>query len=236
MRKFYVCLTVFILFMLNSCATFPSSSSIAKWYEPYRTPEERGYTVLYLSQDEEPRIISSSNISSDLYGYLSRRYIVIGESGWNGPSTEIVNEIKQHSKNIRATITLYSIEYTDTRYGTSYYQGTGGTYSVRRYDYIVYFLVEFIDDVGFGLELIDLSDRRRQEYQRNTGAFVRIVYTNTPAFYANIIRNDIIISINNIEIRNANDGWRIMDNFSKGDSIRIEVIRNGRIEIINYKL
>jgi len=233
MKKIYFCLFVSTLFSLSSCAT---SSSIAKWYEPYRTPEERGYTAIYLRQNEEPRVISSSDISNDLFGYLSRHYIVIGYSGWNGHSTEIVDEIKQHSKNIGATIALYSVEYTDTRYGSSYYQGTGGTYSVRRYDYTAYFLVEFIDDVGFGLEIIDLNARRRQEYQRNTGAFVNIVYTNTPAFYANIIRNDIIISINNIEILNANDGWRIIDNFSKGDSIRIEVIRNDRIVIINYTL
>ena len=233
MKKYYVFLIVFILLLFNSCA---SSSSIVKWYEPYRTPEERGYTAIYLSQNAEPRVISSSNISNDLFGYLSRRYIIIGESGWNGPSAEIVNEIKQHSKNIGATIALYSIEYTDTRTTTSYYQGTGGTYSVRRYDFTVYFLVEFTDDVGFGLNLVNLNDRIRQEYQRNTGAFVHIVYTDTPAFYANIIRNDIIISINGNEILNANDGWRIIDNFKKGDLIRMEVIRNGRIVNISYTL
>lgn len=213
--KFNVYLIITILVIFNSCASSPSSSSIAKWYEPYRTPEHRGYTAIYLSDDEEPRIISSSNISSDLFNYLSRHYVALGLSGWNGPSAEIIKEIKQHAKKIGATVALYSIEYTDTRTTTSYYQGTGGTYSVRRYDFTIYFLVEFTDDVGFGLSLLDLNDQRRQEYQRNTGAFVNIVYINTPAFYANIIRNDIIISINGKDILNSDDAWLIMEYFSK---------------------
>jgi hypothetical protein len=231
MKQFVMYCSIFITLVLVSCAT---TSSFSNFYKPLRSPEERGYNVIRLNQDEEPRIILSNNLTNDLYDYLSRRYIILGKTSFNGPSEEFRNDIKMQCKKIGATVALYSIEYTHTNHGSIFYEGTGGAYSIRRYDYSVYYLVAFIDDVGFGANLVDLDEQTRQQYRRNTGAFVHIVYVNTPAFYANIIRGDIIISINDNEILDSMDAFLIIDNFSKGEQVNIEVIRDYRIETIEF--
>jgi hypothetical protein len=218
---------ILIAFLSSSCST------MAEFYEPYRTPEERGYTVIRLKENEEPKIYSTNDLSNDVFDQISDHYVVLGVTSYNGPADNITDDIKMHCKKIGATVALYSITYTDTRYGSSYYQGTGGSYSIKRYDYDIYYFVKFIDDVGFGIQTIDLDGQLRQEYKRNTGAFVNIVYKNSPAFYANIVRGDIIIKINGIETFDADTAMYIINSFSKGDKISIEIIRNGRNETID---
>ena len=73
----------------------------------------------------------------------------------------------------------------------------------------------------------------RQSYKRNTGAFVNIVYKNTPAYYANIVRGDIIIKINDKEILNANDGISVINSIEKGSAVNIEVLRDRKSETIS---
>ena len=160
-------------------------------------------------------------------------YVCIGGTSFNGPFEDIQNDIRLQCKEIGATVALYAREYTDTRYGSTYYQGTGGSYSIRRYDYTVFYLVKFTNDVGFGAVLMDIDNDTRQTYKRNTGAIVSLVYRNTPAYYANIVRGDIIVKINNIEILNTYDGYSVINSLAKGRIVNIEVLRDGKSETIS---
>ena len=57
----------------------------------------------------------------------------------------------------------------------------------------------------FGLRLVDLSDAQRRRLERNTGAVVVKVFDNTPAFYANILVDDVIIAVNGVPVGTAAD-------------------------------
>ena len=57
----------------------------------------------------------------------------------------------------------------------------------------------------FGLRLVDLTDAQRRRLERNTGAVVVKVFDNTPAFYANILVDDVIIAVNGEPVGNAAD-------------------------------
>ncbi len=57
----------------------------------------------------------------------------------------------------------------------------------------------------FGLRLVDLTDAQRRRLERNTGAVVVKVFDNTPAFYANILVDDVIIAVNGQPVGTAAD-------------------------------
>lgn len=223
MKKFLI--SSLVIFFVISCET------VSDFYGPLIPPEKFGYNVTRLKENEEPKIIFSNDFDNDTYNILSTHYQCLGFSNFNGSQEDITNELITHCKKIGATIALYSKNYTDTRYGSTQY----GLYSVKRYDYHVSYFVEFTDDVKLGIELVDLDNRDSELYKRNTGAKVFIVYKESPAYFANIVRGDIIIKINEKDILTAKDGIIIMKSLRKGDDIKIDIIRDGQIKIFQLK-
>jgi len=229
-------LFVFIIIGLASTSTTPSvnnststkssdNKSFFDFFEPARNPEKEGYTVIRLKNNEEPQIRSSYDLENDYFEMLSDYYLCIGSTTYNGISKNNTQDnIKTQCKRIGATMALYSVDYT---YTTSL--------GYRRYDYSVYYFVRFTDEVGFGLSLIDLGVKERQDNKRNTGALVHIVYKRSPAFYANIFRGDIIIKINDTELLDSLSGSLKLYLLTKGDTVNIEILRNGKNEIIKTK-
>ena len=229
MKKISYLFVIGISIALNSCSTF---SNVSKFYEPFNVSEDV-WNVIKLQENEEPEIYSTDDIMNDTDEIKSDHYVCIGGTGFNGPFEDIQNDIRLKCKEIGATIALYSIDYTDTRYGSTYYQGTGGSYSIRHYDYTVFYLAKFTNDVGFGAVLMDIDNDTRQTYKRNTGAIVSLVYKNAPAYYANIVRGDIIIKINGKEILSANDGYSVINSLAIGSVVNMEVLRDGKSETIS---
>jgi hypothetical protein len=224
---------IFILLAIASAST----PSFSKWYDSWIDINQFS-NVITLKKGEEPQIIRSNDIDNDFFEIRSNHYSCIGDTGFNGPDRDIVNDIKRQCRQNGATIALYSFNYTDTRYGSSYYKGSGGSYSTRRYDYQVYYFVPLLYtfQLKFGIDGNDLSNKSRQEIGRNTGVYVNIVYKDTPAFYANIVRGDVIIRINNYTINNHRDFLDIYDSFLTSTEVEVEYVRGGRTHIAKVKL
>jgi hypothetical protein len=227
-------LLVIVLLSIFSCSSAPSFST---WYDSWIDINEFS-NVITLNEGEEPRIKRSSNIDNDFFEIRSNHYSCIGDTSFNGPDQDITNDIKWQCRQNGATLALYSVEYTDTRYGSSYYKGTGGTYSIRRYDYQVYYFVPLIYtfELTFGIDGNNLSNKLRQEIGRNTGVYVNIVYNNTPAFHANILRGDVIIRINEYTINNYSDFLDIYNIFYTLEEVEVEYVRGSRTNIVKIKL
>lgn len=234
------------MLLVFSCETFSANSSqnvtssissiststpvFSDFYEEWINVKDEENIIL-LGKEENPRLIRSSNLENDLYDIVSDNYSIIGKTSFNGPMEDITNDILNQCKKNGTTLALYSIEYAYT---------TSGTYGIRRYNYDVYYLAKCTDmPFPFGLSLVDLSTEDRQNFERNTGAKIIIVYKNTPAFFANFLRGDIIININDHEIINANDFsyYYYFNEFKKGDEVRIQFIRKNQIyeKIIEIK-
>ena len=206
-----------------------SSRTFSDFYDSW-TDAKTEKDVITLKEGENPRLIRSNDVDEDLYEYLSDYYIIIGRTGFNGPSEDIINDIREQCRKNGATIALYSIEYA---------YATGGSYSIRRYDHTVYYLVKWTGrPSNFGFILIDLSAEDRRNLEMNTGAKVSFVYKYTPAFYANFLRNDIIIRINGYKITNADDFYLyyILSDFNEGDEIEIEFIRRNEVRKNKIKI
>ena len=63
----------------------------------------------------------------------------------------------------------------------------------------------------YGVSLIDLTPDSRQVYGRNTGAIVDIVYEGSPAFDANILGGDLIVSVNGSAVKNVDHVFSLID-------------------------
>jgi S1-C subfamily serine protease len=84
---------------------------------------------------------------------------------------------------------------------------------------------------------VDLDNNDRQNFHRNTGAIVYVVIKNSPAFYANIVKNDIIVRINDHIINNTDDYYNLLDGVIDVDEeFEIEFIRNNQINIVKIKM
>ena len=101
---------------------------------------------------------------------------------------------------------------------------------------IEFSFVKMTDLPLLGFMYNNISDDEKINIKRNAGIQVSIVYKDSPAYYANIVRGDIIIGINDIEIRNSDEFCELMKKFKKGDNITLTVIRQYQETKITYKL
>ena len=97
------------------------------------------------------------------------------------------------------------------------------------------FLAKSNRDPGLGLLLRDLTSAERQNFKRNSGAFVDVVLTNSPAFLADIVTGDVIVAVNNTKINNTGHAISMINGLkSEGADITITVLKNGQQKNIGF--
>lgn len=114
---------------------------------------------------------------------------------------------------------------TSTEYGT---QAVPFTSNQRRYDQSAVFFVKSTKKLRFGLGVTEIPQELRRKIERNTGAMIDIVFEDSPAFYANLLPGDVIVSIGDIEIKDPDHGVEIMNSTPKGQ-------KNSELKIIRDK-
>lgn len=194
-----------------------------------------------METEQEPKVYFSSKLDDDIDYLKSHYYLILGWSSYNGPSEDDIEEYTiNFCKKKRALIGLYSYRYTDTRYGVYNIGNYISSYDIKRYDYdIVLFISmskDYIQNQKRGFEIKSLDASSRKQLQRNTGVVVDVVYSETNAFYANIIKDDIIININGIDIIDKNDYMSVYEKIQKGQTANLTIIRNGMEREITFKL
>lgn len=114
-------------------------------------------------------------------------------------------------------------------YGTSttYNPGTVSTdyvpYSVNKYNYLGIFFIK-IKPGKLGVKLDDPGDEYKKKFDSNSGAKVSAVMHNGRGAKANIMRGDIIMSVNGTPYDPAHDtSWRV------GEDNVLQIYRDGKI-------
>ncbi|MBK1852540.1 PDZ domain-containing protein [Marinobacter sp. 1-4A] len=146
----------------------------------------------------------------------------------NAYSTYNINYGGYGSVNTNAT---YS--GTSTTYGT---KAVPITTHQRRYDQTAIYLVKINPKMKFGVFLQDLTPEMRTRNERNTGAFVDLVFEDTAAFYSNVLPGDIIISIDGVPVKNTKHTQELMAQVpTTAKSSKLVVLRNGEEKTIEVK-
>lgn len=152
-----------------------------------------------------------------------------------------------------------SIPQTTTSYssGTATAYGSGGTvnaygsgttttygsqtvmmpYSVARSDFGARYFIKTKARLGITAEPV--SDEARRRIQTNAGISVQVVTENTPAFAADVLPGDIVLSIGGDSIQSVEHFYQLLDKY-QGQKPLFKIIRDGvpiekQIEIRSYE-
>ena len=125
------------------------------------------------------------------------------------------------------------------------YSGTSTTYGTkavpitshqRRYDQNAVYMVKINPKMKFGVYLQDLTPEMRSQYERNTGAFVDLVFEESAAFYSNVLPGDVIISLDGNSVKNTKHAQELMAKVpSNAATSKLGIIRKGKEKIIEVK-
>jgi len=225
-------ITLLIVFcVLSGCAGNPYKEFYKPFPEGEKFQNDPGFIIERLLPNQEPQIIRSNNVDMDLVHYTSKRYLVLGTSSFSGRIADDQYVIEQ-AKNVGATLILTLSKYTHTRTNIENISLGSGYNPVLthqdRYDQDALFLVKAlpITPPKFGFRFRDLSSQERIDAERNTGIFIGIVYEDTPMFYANALRGDIIIAVDGIQVKNGAQWAQLSDGIT-GKSSTLTILRKG---------
>jgi serine protease Do len=260
----------FAIALLGGCA----QSGYSKFYYPHVDINSLSDVEL-LTENEEPELILSNDIESDTLTLVSKGYLPIGNSSFNGGYESSKNAAKQ-AKSLGAKIVLVTSTFTNTLTTTSNlllpnnqttyhsgtvqgnttynggylgssntnatYSGTSTTYGTkavpitthqRRYDQNATYFVKSTKKFKFGLHLNDLTPAQRLRLERNTGANVFVVIEGSPAFYANVLPGDVLVSLDQKAIVNWEQAIRLMGEVPLNQKqAELVVLRNGKLKTV----
>lgn len=159
----------------------------------------------------------------------------------------------EHTETVSSTVPLTMPNTTTTFVSGSVYAGGGyGTYSgtqtsygsqtvpvtvnVRRYDQAAVYFVKSKSRPRYGLQLFSLPQEMRNSLGRNTGALVDVVIEESPAFYANVMRGDVLIAVDGKDVRSAEHATELLAGTPKdAASSTLKVIRAGKEILIDVE-
>ena len=253
-----ILISVLLSLFLGGCA----SSGYKDFYKPLATKEQlnkakQNPNLVFLKNNEEPKIYTSQNLQKDDITLQSRGYRLIGYSSFNG-GWEKETSIIEQAKRIGAVLAIYKSDYTNTQTNsgalvlpkTNYHSGTvygsnGGYASFsgtstgttvvpysntqRRYDQTAWFYIydKSIKKLKFGIGTNDIPRKKRIEIN-TTGVYVKIIFEGTPVYNSNLLMGDIIIKMNGIKIKNNEQILKMMQEFDTSNKCIFTVLRNGQ--------
>lgn len=119
---------------------------------------------------------------------------------------------------------------TSTTYGT---QTNYIPLTINSGKYTAVFLAKFKSKSGiipFGL-----SDESKRKLQQNSGVMVGEVVENSPAYYANIIKGDIILDVDKKEVFGVDGFIKAIDD-SNSNKVSLKILRNENVITKNIDL
>lgn len=121
---------------------------------------------------------------------------------------------------------------TTSTYGT---QTIYIPHTVQRYNYLATFWKKNAKPLETGLRLHGMTSQERREIGGNIGFKVTCVITGSPAFYANVLRGDVIERMGDIDLRVKSDLRRAAVKY-KGASTTILLWHDGKTTVKHIKL
>lgn len=221
-------------FLLFSCV----SSKLTILEDSYSAMQYDN-NIVFLNPEgcENPQIITTDNIDNSYLEICAKHYCPIGNNAFYGIKFNDYEYLKDFAKKIKADIILLEEKYRKTdSYNSGYIGAYGGSLSTRNYDifdYNVYYFRKFDASGLIGFSYDNLNEMQRTENKTNTAVIVTLVLEDTPAFYANLIRDDIIITMNDSPVINAKNFSEMLQ--SRKSVNTFTILRDGKKLEISIK-
>jgi hypothetical protein len=200
---------------------------------------QRGYVMIGSAffnsgqpESESSAITQAKAVKADLVLVINPQYT--GSITTPVPFTTPTTTTSQ--TNTRANIYGSSGNATLNGTSTTTTYGSQTTYipvTQHRTDYgAIYFIrIPFT----LGLFVRNLNEYERAQLQTNQGVTVLTVVEESPAFFADILPNDIILSINKTSTSTEERFSSLVNNF-RGQIVEVEIYRNGKLLVKNITL
>ena len=199
-----------------------------------------------------------ASVDNDCRSLIAKGYVLVGKSGFNASelnsdlavnlgqelTADIVVLYTQYTNTISTMmpLTLPNTTTASTNYYNSYNNYMGSSYStiygqsttyiptiINRYDYLALYWKKDIRKPRIGIFWFDLTEDQKMQLQTNSGCYVDVIIDKTPAFYANILRGDVIVAVNNVRVIDSEHLGNILDRIPSGQQVNFTLIRNGQI-------
>ncbi len=246
-------LLILCIFILTGCAESGYSQFYRANFDRKALTEEQARELKYLPSGETPEVRSTDNMKREVNLALSRNWVLIGYSSFNG-DLGTPEELVSHAKSIGATMVLVSAKFSenrlinDTTVVPTYSGGPTGmqnmtgravvpvTRTQTRYDQEAVFFVRTTKRQKFGVGVDPLTPELRQKYERNTGALVTVVFEDSPAFRANLLPGDVITEIGGKAIETPREVISFIASQPANGSFAMKILRNGGEKTLNVQL
>jgi membrane-associated protease RseP (regulator of RpoE activity) len=83
---------------------------------------------------------------------------------------------------------------------------------------------------------MDQSQRQRHAAPLDRGVLITGVATDSAAAKAGVLSGDVLVRIDRREIRSLRDVYRALDFFDPGESVELEVLRDGANQVLEAEL
>jgi hypothetical protein len=200
--------------------------------------------------DDNVTIKHGVNKDNDNQKLLEEGYSLVGFSSFNAATGNESDAIAQ-AKEVHASLVMLYEHYSNTITGniplsvptqqtttvntllgsastTTYGQDSFNIpYSVNRSEYLALYYIKSKSAPTLGLHVIDLTDKAKKEIQSNKGVLVLAVLKNSPAFFADFLKDDIITRINEQVIIIPKDYSDAMQKFT-GQKVVITLFRDSK--------
>lgn len=191
----------------------------------------KGYGVLGYSSYNGPRgsvqdaVAQGKQVGADIVMIFDPRYA--GSTTSSIPITTPTTQTTYSS----GTATAYGPGGPVTAFGTGTSTTYGSTtnyvpFTVNRYDFVAVYL--FKEHILIGFNAAPLTDAERQLVQSNSGERVVTVVDGSPAFNANILPGDILLSYDGHPFDAESRAFHDYEESKRGQTITLVIYRNGQ--------
>ena len=107
-----------------------------------------------------------------------------------------------------------------------------------QYDVFFFFRMtaEMIENVWPGVLVRDVEPKERVSLQTNYGAYVSVVYKNSPCMMAGLKAGDVVVSFNSSKVTDSESLLQFLSFVPKGETVRLGIIRGGESMTVELRL
>ncbi|MBD3272231.1 MAG: PDZ domain-containing protein [Elusimicrobia bacterium] len=186
--------------------------------------------------DAERALAQARTVGADVV-FVNRQYVTtktesVAMTEWLPDKTITTTETSTFKKNPDSAPSIYQREVTQTLEGESYTR-----YVPRSTDYYRHtaLFLKKSKPLKFGVLVHSLDDETKKRLETNRGVVVKVVVNDSPAFHADILRDDIITHCAGEPVAGPKDFFEKIKEYS-GQTIMVRVIRDWKPKEISLTL
>ena len=226
-----------MIFFIHGCA----SQSSQFHYDKTGGVDKANYPKLIVSNDE-PQIFLGTDQEKDALRLAENGYYMTGYSSSNAGNINENGTLIEARKLNASIVVLYS-KYKDTFYGVKPLtfpntqtpsapildssNVTESPYSENMSAYLATYWGK-LKPLVLGVQVEDLTPEIRKEIQSNKGVVVQVVMKGSPAYFADILKGDVLRKIGDTEIVEVANFLQAVSDYA-GQKVIMVLYRNGEV-------